>query len=250
MAIQLNYSRMGSKKDILLDPTVDQSTLERGMVMVDSGFNAAGERLVAPSAAGSGERVVGFLMLTETKQSTVPLIETLSVPASGPYTITLKNAPAGAAAVCRAYNTATGATIAVVDGALAAGQLGLGTGDGILTADSALASVDFAIVYRYSITAQELARRGGQKSVNAGAEGIYNQVTVIYGICEMTVSNFDTAALLDVAANVVIASGASGRCVLTGGAGTDFGTKTKKVHNDLTPGIEQAFITVECNLPG
>ena len=247
MALNLNESILEHKKDVLLDPTVDQSTLERGMIMVDAGFNAAGERLVAPSAAGASERVAGILMLSETKQASIPVIETLTVPSGAPLTVTLRETPTAVGDI-RAYNTSTGATIVVVAGAPGAGQLGLA--GKVLTADAGITSVAFTIVYRFTISAQELTRRGGRRSVNNGAEGIYNQVTIAYGNCEVTTSCFATQALLDVDANVVIASGAGGRAVLTGGAGTDFGTLTKEPRMLLTPGIEQAFITVECNLPG
>jgi hypothetical protein len=247
MALQLNYSVIEHTKDVLLDPTVDQSTLERGQLMVDAGFNASGERLVAPSAAGAGEVPVGFLLLSEKKQATIPYMESLSVPGAAPLTVTLKFTPTAAAAM-RAYNADTGATIAVVAGAPGAGQLGLATN--VLTADAGLTGVNFVVVYRYTITAQDLARRSGQRSVNNGAEGLYNQVTLAYGNCEVTTSNFDTAALWDVDANTVVASGAAGNVVLTGGAGTDFGTLTVEPRLLLTPGIEQAFLTVRCDLPG
>ena len=105
-------------------------------------------------------------------------------------------------------------------------------------------------MYEFNISAQELARRGGQRSVNNGAEGLYDQVTIVYGNCTIFTSCFNPAALLDVAANVTVASGANGDVVLTGGAGTDFGTKVQAPIMLLSPGIEQAFIGIECNLPG
>lgn len=246
MAIQLNNCIIEHKKDVLLDPSFT-GALERGMVMVDAGFNAAGQRIVAPSAAGAGERVVGILMLSETNQANVPLLEELAVPAAAPLTITLRETPT-AVGVCRAYNRDTGATIAVVAGAPGAGQLGL-TGN-VLTADAALTGVNFNIVYEFAITAAELQRRGGRRSVNQAAEGLYSQVTIGYGNCQFFVSNFDTSAEWDVDANVVCASGAGGDTVLTGGAGTDFGTLIQEPVNLQSPGIVQAFIGFEANLPG
>ena len=246
MALNLNESILEHKKDVLLDPAVNQATLERGMLMVNAGKNAAGERLVAPSAGAAGEVPVGFLMLSETKQATVAIIEELTVPAVAPLTVTLRETPTAVAAI-RAYNTDTGAAITVVAGAPGAGQLGLA--GKTLTADAALASVNFTIVYRFAISEQELARRAGRRSINQGAEGVYNQVTIAYGNCEVTTSNFDVAAAFDVAANTVAASGANGEVTLTGGAGTDFGTVTKQPRTLLT-GLEQAFVTVSCDLPG
>jgi len=246
MALQLNECIIEHKKDVLLDPTY-AGALERGMVMVDAGFNAAGERIVAPSAAGAGERVVGILWLSETNQATVPLREDLSVPAAAPLTTTLKETPT-AVGVIRAYNSDTGATIVVVAGAPGAGQLGLTAN--VLTADAAITDVNFTIVYQYAISAAELQRRGGRRSVNNGAETLYAQVTVGYGNCKFVSSCFDTSSLWDVDANTVVTSGAAGDAVLTGGAGTDFGTLVLEPTNKQTPGITQAFIGFECNLPG
>lgn len=250
MALQLNNSIIEHKKDVLLDPSYT-GALERGMVMVDAGFNAAGERIVAPSSASAGERVVGFLWLSETNQAQVPIIEELAVPAAAPLTLTLRERPANDAAGIRAYNSDTGATIAVVDGGPGAGQLGLAASPSKeVTADAALAGVNVTLVYEFDISAQELARRGGRRSVNQGAEGLYDQVTIVYGNCTIHTSCFDPSEALDVATNLVLASGANGDVVLTGGAGTDFGTKVQAPQMLLSPGIEQAFIGVECNLPG
>lgn len=246
MALQLNHSILEHKKDVLLDPSY-VGALERGMVMVDAGFNAAGERIVAPSAAGAGERVVGVLMHSETNQAQVPLLEELAVPAAAPLTTTLRETP-DAVANLRAYNRDTGATIVVVAGAPGAGELGL-TGN-VLTADAALTGVNFNIVYEFNISAAELQRRGGRRSVNQGAETLYSQVTIAYGNCTFYVSNFDPAATWDVDTDIVVASGAGGDAVLTGGAGTNFGTLVQEPVMLLTPGIEQAFIGFEANLPG
>jgi len=249
MAINLNLSIMEHKKDVLLDPSYT-GALERGMVMVDAGFNAAGERLVAPSAGAGGERPVGFLWLSETNQAQVPIIEKLAVPAAAPLTLTLRERPANDAAGVRAYNTDTGAAITIVDGAPGAGQLGLAAAPSkVVTADVGLAGVNVTLVYEFAISAQELARRGGRRSVNQGAEGLYNQVTIVYGNCTIFTSCFDPSDALDVAANVAINSGPGGDCVL-GGAGTLVGTKVAAPQMLLTPGVEQAFIGVECNLPG
>jgi len=246
MALQLNYSIIEHKKSALLDPTY-VGVLERGMVLVDAGFTAAGERIVAPSAAAGGERPVGILMLSETNQAQVPLKEDLAVPAAAPLETSLRESP-DAVANIRAYNSGTGATIVVVAGAPGAGQLGLTAGN-LLTADAALTGVNFSIVYEHNITAAELQRRGGRRSVNGGAEGLYGQVTMGYGNCTFHVSNFDPASLWDVDANVAVNTGAGGDATF-GGAGTTFGTLVQEPIMRQTPGIVQAFIGFECNLPG
>jgi hypothetical protein len=246
MALQLNNSIIEHRKDVLLDPSY-VGPLERGMTMVDAGFNAAGKRLVAPSAAAASERPVGILMLSENTQAQVPLKEELAVPAAGPYTITLRETP-DAVANMRAYQAVSGAAITIVAGAPAGGQLGLT--DNVLTADVALAGLDIVVLYEHNITAAELQRRGGRRSVNQGAEGLFSQVTIGYGNCTFMVSNFDVSEAWDVDANTVVASGAAGDVVLTGGAGTDFGTLVQEPVMLQTPGITQAFIAFEANLPG
>ncbi len=246
MAINLNLSIMEHKKDVLLNPSYT-GALERGMVMVFSAAPAAdGSFMVEPSAGAGTERVAGFLWLSETGQESIPVIESLSVPAAAPLTVTLRETP-DAVANIRAYNTSTGATIVVVAGAPGAGQLGITTN--VLTADAALTGVAFTIVYRFTISAAELARRGGRRSVNNGAERLFNQVTIVYGNCDVKLSNFDTGNAWDVNANVAISTGAAGR-VAFGGAGVVFGRKSMEPTMLLTPGVEQAFLGVQCNLPG
>ena len=245
MAINLNYSIIEHKKDVKLDPAVDTSTLERGQIMVHAGYTAGGEAMVAPAAGAASERVLGVLWLSETKQSTLPTFEDLTVPAAGPFTLTLRKTPQ--AGEISAFNTTSGAAIVVVAGAPAAGQIGY-VGD-ILTADAALASVDFRVTYRYAISAEELERRGGRRSVNQGAEGLYSQVTLAYGECNIALSNFEVSEQFEQAANVDLLSAANGS-VSFAGAGSAVGMKAHAPRLLNTPGIEQAFINVEAKFPG
>lgn len=246
MAINLNLSIMEHKKDVLLDPAYT-GALERGMVMVFSANVAAdGSAMVVPSSGVGTERVAGFLWLSETAQESVPVIELLTVPATAPFTVTLRETPDALANV-RAIQTVSGAAITVVAGPPGVGQLGL-TGN-VLTADAALAGVAITVTYRYTISQAELARRGGRRSVNNGAERLFNQVTIVYGNCDIHTSCFDTGDAFDVAANVDVRTGANGR-VSFDGAGVIFGRKSHKPQMLLTPGIEQAFLGVACNLPG
>ena len=252
MAINLNFSIMEHKKDVALDPAFT-GALERGMIMVYSANVAAdGSFMVAPSAGTGTERVAGFLWLSETTQESVPVIEKLSVPAASvppvPLLITLRELPTAVADI-RAFNTATGVTIDVVPGAPGAGELGIDLATGVITANAALAGVEFTITYRFLISAAELSRRGGRRSINNGAEALFRQVTLVYGNCDVRTSNFDTADLFDVAANVAVRTGANGRASFDGG-GVIFGRKSHAPQMLLTPGIEQAFLGVTCNLPG
>jgi hypothetical protein len=107
--------------------------------------------------------------------------------------------------------------------------------------------VSFRIVYRFAISAQELARRGGRRSVNMGAERIFNQVTIMRGDCKLLISNFNTGAAIAPSTNLTCGAGGS---VTVGGAGTVVGFCFQAPVLKLTPGIEQAFIGLEANLGG
>lgn len=252
MAINLNKSIVEHKKDVLLNPAVDASTLERGMVMVRSGYNSAGQALVSPSAGAANEIPVGVLWLASNDQSVSPLKEELSIPAASPYTLTLREAPLTPASLARAYNASSGAAITVVAGTSpGAGEIAIGGTTGkLLTADSALAGVDVVLVYRFSISPATLRRRAGQRSINnQGVEDKFGQVTIAYGQCVLFVSNFDTEDAWDVDTNVDVLTGAGGRVSLDG-SGSHFASKVAEPVMLLTPGLEQAFVGIECNLPG
>lgn len=250
MAINLNHSIMEHKKEVKLDPTVNVDSLERGMVMVRSGFNAAGEALVAPSAGAAAEEVVGVLWLSETRQAESPILEELSVPAAAPYTLTLREVPTAVPGEVSAYDATTLASITVVSGTSpGAGEIAIDAANKLVTAHSALAGDDIVIMYRFAISAAELERRAGRRSVNQGAEGLYGQVTIVYGNCTLFLSNFDTEDAFQLAASVDVLSGADGKLSLDG-SGTSFARKVQRPTMLLTPGLEQAFVGIECNLPG
>ncbi len=249
MALNLNESRLDKKRDATLDSAYT-GVLERGMVMVYSGnVSATGEQMVIPSVGSTTEIVAGILWLSETSQESIPTIETLDIPSSAAYTVTLKNTPIGLTDLL-VQRTDTNAELTVVAGAPGAGEVGL-VGK-ILTADSALTGVEIRVTYRYTITAVELARRGGRRSVNQGAERLYALATLCYGNMRLMTSCFDVNVIIsadpDVAANNVLRTAASGR-VTVGGSNTVLGRCFQNPVLKLTPGIEQAFIGLECNVP-
>lgn len=244
MAMNLNESIVEHKIDIPLDPAY-AGPLETGMVMVASAnVGPAGQQLSKPCTGAAGEVVLGVLKLSEISQESVPTLEDLTVPHVAPFTVTLRELPT-AVAEMRAVNLATGATITVVAGAPGAGQLGVNLATGVITADAALADVVFRVVYRFLISAQELARRGGRRSVNQGGERIFGQVTIMRGNCKLLLSNFDTGAAIAPTAELTCAAG--GRLTV-GGAGTVVGTCFQSPVLKLTPGIEQAFVGLEADL--
>lgn len=244
MAINLNLSIMEHKKEASLDPAYT-GALERGMVMVfATTAGADGQALVRPSAGIAAERVAGFLWLSETTQDTVPLIELFDIPALAPLTVSLRETPTAVGEI-RAIRTDTGAAITVVAGAPGAGQLGLTAK--VLTADAALAGLPIRVTYRFAISAEELARRGGRRTINQGGERPYAQVTLVYGNSRVMSSNFVTSDPIDPDTNFNIRTAAGGRFG-TSGVGIIFGRCTQSPTLLLTPGIEQAFVGVEANL--
>jgi hypothetical protein len=257
MALNLNESIIEHKIDIPLDPAY-LGPLESGMIMVASGTGAAGQQLAKPCTGAASEVVLGVLKLSENSQESIPTLEDLTVPAQpstpvASFALSLRELPTAVAemrATVIADPSGTlspGDVITVVAGAPGAGQLGVVLATGALTADAALAEVSFRIVYRFVVTAQELARRGGRRSVNMGAERIFNQITILRGDCKLLISNFNTGAAIAPSANLTCAAG--GR-VTIGGVGTVVGFCFQAPVLKLTPGIEQAFIGLEANLGG
>lgn len=245
MAINLNHTIIEHKKhSVPLDPAVAYSTLERGQLMYISGYTD-GRAHVAPTAGAAGEAVAGVLWLSETQQATATLLEEFTVPPAAPLELTLKHTPT-AVAEMHAFDTDALTPITIVAGAPGAGQLGLT--NNVLTADAALASANVTVVYQYTISAADLERRGGRRSINQGGEDLFRQCTLAYGQCEFTVSNFDTSEAWEDVSNVDVFAGANGDFALAGNVRV--GSKVRAAHLRLTPGIEQAFVTVDCNLPG
>lgn len=253
MALNLNESIIPRKIDVSLDPSYT-GALERGMVMVFAATAGAdGQRLVRPSAGAGGEKVAGILMLSETSQDSVPTIETASVPASAPLTITLRETPISIANI-RVFNANNALALEVVAGVPAAGQVQL-VGD-VLTFNVADAGDAITVFYRFTISAAELARRGGRRSINNGAERLYNQVTLAQGEVKVLISNFDTGIAFGTSPTVAggyaigasLLTGANGRATVAAG-GVAFGVVHQLPVLKLTPGIEQAFIGLSAQLP-
>jgi hypothetical protein len=247
MALQLNLSKIEHKEEALLDPSY-VGVLERGMVMVFAGTaSASGNSMVTPSTGASGESVAGILLLSETNQADVPTFEQLDIPAVAPLVVTLRKLPLALSTI-KAVNRVTGAAITVVAGAPGAGQLGIVLATGVLTADAALAGVKTRVTYRYAISAQELQRRGGRRSINMGAETQFSQVTLCKGKVDLLTSCFDTAQAYDASsAGAALRCGAAGR-LTTAGSGTVVGRCSANVALHQTPGITQAFIGCEADL--
>jgi hypothetical protein len=220
--------------------------------MIRSGYNAAGEALVSPSAGAGTDVPVGILWLANTSQAESPLKEELSVPASAPYELTLREVPSAVPGEVHAYNATSLASITVVSGTTpGGGQIAIGGTSGkLVTADSALAGVDIVVVYRFAISAATLERRAGVRSINnSGVEDQYGRVTIVYGNCTIFTSLFDTEDDWETLAQTDVLTGAGGLISLDG-SGVQVGYKTQAPVMLQTPGLEQAFVGYDANLPG
>lgn len=251
MAIQRNFSRIDFEKkvDVALDPAYT-GALENGMIMVVSANAAAdGGQLVVPCAGSGTERVAGVLWLGDRGQVDVPVFEDVVIPSSSPFTLTLREVPLSVPTGVRAYRTDTGAAVTVVAGTSpGAGEIAIGGTSGkLVTADSALAGLTLRITYRFAITADELARRGGRRSINIGPERSFNQVGLLQGNLELMLSNFVTSDPYGTATNFAIKTAAGGKFG-TSGAGVTFARCTKPPVMELSPGIEQAFVTIQLSV--
>lgn len=259
MALNKNESIWEHMIDVPLDPAYT-GALESGMVMVaSSNIGADGQQLCRPcgasGSASSSEIVLGVLKLSENSQAAVPSIELLDVPAVGPYTVTLKELPTAAVLDVEIFNVTDSTAVTAVSGAPAANEATVSLTTGLVTAHSGLAGKRLRFTYRYLITAQELARRGGRRSVNMGAERVFNQCTIVRGNCKLLLSNFvvTTVGTADsttrFAPSVAITTHTYGTVKVgtVGGAGTAVGTCFQAPVLKLTPGIEQAFIGLEAD---
>lgn len=248
MALNRNESIIEHQIDVSLDPAY-VGLLETGMVMVASAaVGPDGEQLATPCTGGGGEIVLGVLKLSENSQASVPVIEVLDFPTTpAALTLTLRELPLDILSI-RAFNLTSGADVVVVAGAPGAGQIGVVLATGVCTGAAALSAQQVRFTYRFNITAQELARRGGRRSVNMGAERVFNRVTIIRGDCKLMLSNFSCDQANAKFAPSVTANCGPGGTITTAAGGTAVGTVFQAPIMKLTPGIEQAFVGVAANL--
>lgn len=261
MAVNLNESIFEHKIDIPLDPAYT-GPLESGMVMVASAnIGAGGEQLARPcEGLVATEVILGVLKLSENSQESVPMIEALDLAAEQAVpvasTVTLRELPASATDI-RAHRLVAGVVtpvpLVIAPVVPVAGELQVNLATGLVTTIAGLDSLKGQTIfftYRFLISAAELARRGGRRSVNMGAERVYQQVTIMRGDCKLLLSNFVVdQATPAFAPSVAVLTAPSGK-VRIGGAGTPVGTCFQAPVMKLTPGIEQAFIGLEASLGG
>jgi hypothetical protein len=160
-------------------------------VYVDGG---AGEMAVQPCTTGAGQALAGFAITDAMKKLTDVVVETVTVPASAPYT----------SGSTRATASTTG--VLTLDDASASGEYAVALTNGVVTFHSAQAGETVTVQYRYTLTMQESLSRFHERSVNNRAQDYFATVTVGCHEGEIFTSMYDTSAAYTVGASIYVAA--------------------------------------------
>jgi len=182
-----------------------QTIAEEGQLLVYVS-DGAGGIAVQPCAAGAGQKPAGFAITDSLKYATMPMIETVTVPASGPYTVTLKNAGIVNASP-RAYNNTASSVMVRDDAADTSGDFGVNTTNGVVTFHSAQAGASVTIQYRYNMTLAQATALFFDRGVNARAQDYFSSVSVGCLEGEVFTSLYDTAVAYTAGAALYCAAG-------------------------------------------
>lgn len=186
-----------------------QSTLEDGIEKVQV-------------TDGSGDVCVGFSLSDNSSDTDAPFVQTMTVPATSPYTVTLSHTPMGTAPTAEiCVRTAAGVKLTQV--ADAGGSLN-GTGKFHVTGTtlsfhSADASVAHVASFRYALTAEQAKQLYYDRSVNNGMGALFGQVAVLMGSGQVFTYEYDDKVNW-ADSSLTVKSGADGIITL-GGGGTD-----------------------------
>jgi hypothetical protein len=263
MAIQFNFSQVSDQGtiDVPLDPNYTDA-LENGMIMVwSSTVDDDGHATVTPcTGAADDEAIAGVLKLDTNSQASIPTIESdLTVPASSPFTLTLKNTPITLGTDDFEITvTVDGTRLKVNDDASPAADECRLVGD-VLTFNSGAASMAAVVTYRYLNVPDQNARYFGSQGVNTGGARTFDTVTLYTGNIRPFISNF---VIAPGGSNVVTApeyvagpptplfTGADGQVTTLTSTGTLIGSCIAEPKVLPSPGLYQAFIGCQLNIPG
>ncbi len=207
-------------KDVALASTVAKEGSLMMSVLED------GVEKVAPCAGGAGEVPVGFSMLDNESFVDDVAVETITVPATAPYTVTLTNGNIAGTGPASYEVRVPGVT---QNAAVGAGQFAVtNVSGGVLTFNVAQAGTSYTVTYRFNLTAAQALQRGltgntadggpGQRAINNLSSAQFKQVTVMSGHGEIFTKEFDV--LVDWSAAAPTIKTAAGGRVTIGGAGT------------------------------
>lgn len=207
-----------------------------------------GVEKVQPCAGGAGEVPVGFSMLDNESFVDDVAVETITVPATAPYTVTLANGSIAGTGPASYEVRVPGVT---QNAGVAAGQFAVtNAAGGVLTFNVAEAGTSYTVTYRYNLTAAQAIVRGltgntadggpGQRAINNLSSAQFKQVTVMTGHGEIFTKEFDV--LVDwSAAAPTIKTAAGGRVTIGGGGTTLTQVRVIKVPSESDPHLGLAI---------
>jgi hypothetical protein len=213
--LDLSQTRIYDSVAFPLNATSDQ--FEDGTPLVGV-LNSSGFRTAALNTTPANTDIfIGAAYEVYTTPTQAPVVQTVTVPSSAPYTVVLNSSPI-AGSISIVYANATGTQFTsetTVAGITAAGQYNL-TGN-LLTFDSADAGANVIVTYLYAPTVQQALALVGTGNVGS----VYpSNVTNTIGLIQHGIvftSNFDASVNWFSATSLVVANGmfTSGK---TGGA--------------------------------
>ncbi len=165
---------------------------DEGLVLVSVLEN--GIEKAKPSVGGSNTEVIlGFSTDTSLRGTTRVEVETAKVPSSAAYTVNLANVLLVSNSL-RVVNTANNTALTVVTAAPNAGEVQVNYQTGLLTFNAAQQGIDILVTYRRTLSAAEIPFTVRSANVNAGGQGIVENISVARGDGEIFTDMFDTAA--------------------------------------------------------
>jgi hypothetical protein len=238
-----NFSDSNGSLKRDLEVATGQSVAKEGALLVR--VLEAGIQKVQPAAGSSTEIPVGFAVLDNENFSTDVRVESITVPSSGPYVVTLSHADiVGTSPNCEVrVQPASGSDYTQVAGAPAATQFQVSSASaGQITFNSAQAGAVLTVYYRFNLTVAEAALiNPGTRSPNNTASAMFKHVTVLSGHGEVYTKEY--------AANIDFSTGtlksAAGGLITMGGSGADL---SALMHVIKLPSADDATLGLAFNL--
>lgn len=208
----LDLNRCMIMESYLREVASTVGNVEEGVPMIHVLENGVG--VLAKAAGNSGEMFAGVSQSKHIRPTTGRMVETLKVPASGTYAVSLSRTPTGAAADRGVFNAGGTAltSAAAVDAATKYNLTGK-----TVTVDSSLAGQDITIQYQYDFTATESALMFGSDLAVLDVIAAKNigviDTGVIYTTCYDPGVNWATTTAVKLGAGIFTGSGGSGTAV-------------------------------------
>jgi len=149
-----------------------QTVTAEGAALVSTLEN--GQEKVKLATGTAGEKFVGFSFSHNFSITQRSKVESLTVPATSPYTLTLEKTNLVPTQIL--VTVSTGAL--VEDAAVGSGQYTCNDTTGLLTFHSTEAGEEVTVTYKYYPTAAEIQRDFGDENVNMKSANVFNMISV------------------------------------------------------------------------